>query len=77
MKSSRYYKVVSCSGITDPDLSSQGKCPFYSEHNYDCALSGDGIEDDCVVPDDCLLRQFNIEVETDVLNQAELELKNE
>ena len=74
MKHSRHYKVISCSGITDPDLSDQDKCPFYAENNLDCALSGDGIEDDLIVPVDCLLRRLNIEVETDVLNQAELEI---
>lgn len=75
MKSSRSYKVFSCSGMTDPDLPSQDKCPFYATNcwNY-CALSDQDIENGMIVPEDCLLRKFNIEVSTEVLNQTELEL---
>ena len=73
MKLSRYHKVVSCSGITDPDLPDQNKCPFYSENNYDCCLSGDNVENDMIVPEDCLLRKFDIEVVTEVLNQQEMD----
>lgn len=76
MNSSRSYKVVSCSGITDPDLPGKEKCPFY-DGEFICVLDGHIIENPLtipitVIPEDCLLRRFNIAVETDVLSQPEL-----
>jgi hypothetical protein len=64
-KKKRNYKVVSCSGITDSDLPAP-RCPFFCEdiEIWDiCALL------DCeirykVVPEDCPLRKFHIEVES-------------
>ena len=71
--------VVSCSGITDPDLPGQGKCPFYSGH-CECNLDGHIIENPysipiMVIPESCMLRKFNISVKTDVLNQLEFNQK--
>jgi hypothetical protein len=75
MKFSRSFDVVTCSGITDPDLPSLDKCPFYAEDYNICAITGWNIEDATNVPDSCYLRTFNIEVSTGVLNQTEMALE--
>ena len=80
-KMTKYHKVVSCSGITDPDLPGQDKCPFYNEFFVECSLDKDVFDNPIsipitVIPEDCLLRRFNIEVETEVLNQTKLEFSN-
>ena len=73
-KPTRYHKVISCSGMTDPDMPSLAKCPFYDDEYGLCALTGDYIESAMIVPDDCILRGFDVEVYTEVLSQQELEL---
>jgi hypothetical protein len=78
-KTLRRYKVVSCSGIIDTDLPTLPKCPFYNEFFVECSLDKDVFDNPVsipiiTIPVNCLLRKFNIEVFTDVLNQAEMEL---
>ena len=81
MKEIKSFRVVSCSGITDIDLPTLPKCPFYNEFFVECSLDKDVFGSAIsipitTIPDDCLLRKFNISVETDLLNQAEMELEN-
>lgn len=64
-KPSRYHKVVNCSGVVDPGAEPlrKAKCPFYDEDNEYCSLmerfdNTEGLE----LPDDCLLRKYDIAV---------------
>lgn len=72
-------KVVSCSGIVDPDLPALPKCPFFNPRFDECSLDDDIYDNPVqipitVIPANCKLRFFDIEVYTEELNQTEIKI---
>ncbi len=57
-----YYEVINCSGIVDPDLPGNTRCPFYYDDWGWCALLNKIVIDEDALPSDCPLSNRDVSV---------------